>query len=807
MKFKSMKKLLAVLGMTTALMLSAAISASACTTIYVGANLTEENTPFVARTEDYGADMNKLWYINEAGAFKAGETYRGCPAYGAFEWTFTHDSYAMTYFTNDIYYDCCPECGEGEPGNPPTHYSYTEFGTNEHGVSVSATETISGNKQVTTVDPMHQTLGSAGIEETDIPFVLLAEAASAREAVELLLDIYDERGAYFASGIFVCDRNETWYIENCSGTQYVAIKLNDDLIFLEPNTAVIGEIDLDDENVLYSDRLIAVAKEAGTFVGDEAENIIDFRASYANVASVGAPRMVDGLNFLNEDYGYTADDLFADNTKFTISNLKDGGIVPFYTNIKADRILDKDDVFNYYKLSSIGKPSNQEIEIFQLFNEEDYPELEDEYATVGWVGVGNMSNNVFVPYFPMLIDDVYEGYQVSTAVTSFTTEKPDGFATWGTSYVQNENGGWDRVSGYKVYPENWRDSYYFTFEGLGGYILYAEQIDGAPVSDSAKAYILNKLADLQQKIYDDFVTVEELTAAEDPRALATANGMAMAEEAHMLGLELVDYVTADIASIGEGEECLYYDSLADAIEAVQNGETVKLLHNSDETVTVSSKLTFTLDTNGYEFTGEIKAGSGYRCRVNDNVYTITRKSSGSSSSSTPAPKGWDNPYEDIGSNSEYYKAVEYVSDNGLMVGVDEDTFAPYMTLNRAQMVQILWAKEDKPAAAAAAFSDVAADAWYVDSVNWAAANGIVAGVGEGKFAPDVDLTVEQVAVILYSYVGKPAAEDMAIEGVSDWAQTAMAWATGAGVIAKDLAPQTVVTRGVMAQILLNLSKI
>ena len=805
MKFKSVKKLLAVLGMTTALMLSAAISASACTTIYVGANLTEENTPFVARTEDYGADMNKLWYVNEAGAFKEGETYRGCPAYGAFEWTFTHDSYAMTYFTNDIYYDCCPECGEGEPGNPPTHYSYTEFGTNEHGVSVSATETISGNKQVTAVDPMHQTLGDAGIEETDIPFVLLAESASAREAVELLLDIYDERGAYFASGIFVCDRIETWYFENCSGTQYVAIKLNDDLIFLEPNTAVIGEIDLDDEDVLYSERLIAVAKEAGTFVGNEEENIIDFRASYANVGSVGAPRMVDGLNFLNENYGYTSDDLFADNTKFTISNLKDGGIVPFYTNIEADRLLDKDDVFNYYKLSSIGKPSNQEIEIFQLFNEEDYPDLEDQYATVGWVGVGNMSNNVFVPYFPMLIDDVYEGYQVSTAVTSFTTEKPEGFATWGTGYVPNEEGGYDRVSGYKVYPENWRDSYYFTFEGLGGYILYAEQIEGAPVSDSAKAYVLNKLADLQQKIYDDFVTVEELKAAEDPRALATANGMAMAEEAHMLGLELVNYVAAD-ACIGEGEECEYYISLADAIEAVENGETVKLLRNSDETVTVSSRLTFTLDTNGYEFTGEIKAGSGYRCSVYDNVYTITRRSSGSSSSAS-APKGWSNPYEDIAKSDEYYDAVKYVSENGLMVGVDKDTFAPDVTLNRAQMGQILWAKEGKPAAEASVFSDVAADAWYADSVNWAAANDIVAGVGEGKFAPDVDLTVEQVAVILYSYVGKPAAEEVAVEGVADWAKTAMSWAVGADVVAEDLAPQTVVTRGVMAQILLNLSKI
>ena len=139
-------------------------------------------TAFVARTEDYGSDMNKLWFISEAGAFKAGDQWRGCPAYGEFEWTFTHDSYRFTYFTNDIYNGACPACGEENP----THWSYTEFGTNEMGVSVSATETISGNEQVKQIDPNVQEKvdGVVGIEETDSPTSLRAEAASAREGVE-----------------------------------------------------------------------------------------------------------------------------------------------------------------------------------------------------------------------------------------------------------------------------------------------------------------------------------------------------------------------------------------------------------------------------------------------------------------------------------------------------------------------------------------------------------------------------------------------------------------------------------------------
>ena len=525
------KKLLTAFATSAVMIAAGATGVLACTTIYVGGNRVEEGTPFVARTEDYGSNMNKMWFISEAGAWKEGEQFLGCPAYGEFEWYFTYDTYRFTHFTNDTLYNgVCPECGEGSPESPVTHPSYTEFGTNEKGVSVSATETIYGNKEVTAVDPLRQekTDGKVGIEETDIPTIILAEAGSAREGVELLLDIYDDYGCYFCSGVFVCDQNEVWYIENCSGTQYVALKLNDDMIFLEPNMAVIGRVDLDDtENVIASDRLIEVAKEAGTFVGDEAENIIDFRASYARIGNVDK-RLVQGLNFLNKDYNYDTETLTEDNTKFTISNLNEKNeIVPLYTNIKEDRQLTKEDVFNYYELSTIGKSSNQEIEIFQLYS--DRPQ---EYGTVGWVGVGNMSNNVFVPCYPMLLDDIYEGYQTSTPVVTFSKEKPEGFASWD-----------ERKGQYVVYPENWRESYYFTFEGLGGYIQYAEQIDGAPVSDADKQYVRGSLDELQREFYEDFATVDELQNSGNPRALATENCTELASRAHEKGLELVDYVT------------------------------------------------------------------------------------------------------------------------------------------------------------------------------------------------------------------------------------------------------------------------
>lgn len=154
--------------------------------------------------------------------------------------------------------------------------------------------------------------------------------------------------------------------------------------------------DLDDENVIASKDLIAVAKKAGTFVGDEAKNIIDFRASYARISEKMDQRMIDGLNYLNATYKYDSDALVADNTKFTISNLDASDkLVALYTNIKADRKLDKDDVFGYYKLSSIGKVSNQEIEIFQLFKDRPVEDPADR-------GLGRRRQHVLQRVCPVL---------------------------------------------------------------------------------------------------------------------------------------------------------------------------------------------------------------------------------------------------------------------------------------------------------------------------------------------------------------------------------------------------------------------
>ena len=539
--------------------------------------------------------------------------------------------------------------------------------------------------------------------------------------MKLLLDIYENYGCVYASGVFICDKDEVWYIENCSGTQYVAIKLNDNMIFLEPNMAVIGRVDLDDENVIASKDLIAVAKKAGTFVGDEAKNIIDFRASYARISEKMDQRMIDGLNYLNATYKYDSDALVADNTKFTISNLEASDkLVALYTNIKADRKLDKDDVFGYYKLSSIGKASNQEIEIFQLFKDRPV-----ETATVGWVGVGNMSYNVFVPYYPMLIDGMYKGYQVSTASAKFTTEKPDTFCTYGTSWAQDAEGNWQRVSGFKTYPSNWKDSYYFTFEGLGGYIANAEKITGAPLKAEAKTYVADKLAALQQELYKDFVTTDELAKASDARALATENGKAMAEKAHKLGVELVEYITKDDAlepgHFTDVKAGAYYeDAVKWAVDkAVTSGKTVTTFA-PNESCTRAQAVTFLWRAAG-----------------------------------SPEPTASEMTFTDVKADSYYYKAVLWAVENKITSGMSDTLFAPDATCSRSQIVTFLYRMQNSPESKAEnPFTDVKADAYYANAVLWAVENGVTTGASATTFDPAGDCTRGQIVTFLYRCLSK-----------------------------------------------------
>ena len=174
----------------------------------------------------------------------------------------------------------------------------------------------------------------------------------------------------------------------------------------------------------------------------------------------------------------------------------------------------------------------------------------------------------------------------------------------------------------------------------------------------------------------------------------------------------------------------------------------------------------------------------------------------------------DTRFDDVAKSAWYYKAVEYVAENGIMSGVSAREFAPNAGFSRAMLAQTLYAMSGKPTVKVeGTFADVAANAWYADAVNWAAEKGYVSGVGDGKFAPDATITREQMALILYRYAGSPDASGMVLrefadgDSVSAYAVDAIRWAVHEGLISgmenNTLAPQGTATRAQVAQILMN----
>jgi hypothetical protein len=101
---------------------------------------------------------------------------------------------------------------------------------------------------------------------------------------------------------------------------------------------------------------------------------------------------------------------------------------------------------------------------------------------------------------------------------------------------------------------------------------------------------------------------------------------------------------------------------------------------------------------------------------------------------------------------DIYDDVKYVYEKGIMDGVSDTLFGPDLSLTRGMIVTILHRIEGEPAAPySGVFSDVPAGQWYTDGVEWAASVGLVLGYGDGTYGATDNVTREQLAVILYRY--------------------------------------------------------
>ena len=174
-------------------------------------------------------------------------------------------------------------------------------------------------------------------------------------------------------------------------------------------------------------------------------------------------------------------------------------------------------------------------------------------------------------------------------------------------------------------------------------------------------------------------------------------------------------------------------------------------------------------------------------------------------------------YTDVAQDAWYKDAVDYVTDNGLLVGVADDQFGPEQNVTRAMVVTVMWRQSGAPASdGESAFTDVPDGEWYTAAVAWGADNGMVAGMSDTTFEPNTPVTREQLVAFMQRFAEKNG-EDVSIgdgsvldaftdaDSLSDWAHDVMIWALENGVIGgmtdTTLVPQGNATRAQYAAIL------
>ena len=172
-----------------------------------------------------------------------------------------------------------------------------------------------------------------------------------------------------------------------------------------------------------------------------------------------------------------------------------------------------------------------------------------------------------------------------------------------------------------------------------------------------------------------------------------------------------------------------------------------------DTVTITVK-----PDSGYELdTLTVKDASGSKIKVKDKGdgnFTFTMPASKVTVSAEFAEiETLD--FADVPTDAYYYEAVKWAAKKGITGGIGNGLFGPNQPCTRAQIVTFLWRAAGSPEPKTmSSFADVSMDAYYAKAVAWAVENGITTGTGDGKFSPDATCTRAQSVTFLFRAIGK-----------------------------------------------------
>ena len=159
-------------------------------------------------------------------------------------------------------------------------------------------------------------------------------------------------------------------------------------------------------------------------------------------------------------------------------------------------------------------------------------------------------------------------------------------------------------------------------------------------------------------------------------------------------------------------------------------------------------------------------------------------------------------FSDLDKTEWARESVETLAAKGIVDGVSEGKFEPMRNVTRAEFVKLIVSAFGMTNKKQVSFSDVASDTWYADSVSIAASNGIVNGISDTEFAPGLEITRQDAALIIYKCMkdlttAVDGAEPTDMSQVADYAASAVKALYQSGIINGDdgyFAPANKLTR-------------
>lgn len=333
------------------------------------------------------------------------------------------------------------------------------------------------------------------------------------------------------------------------------------------------------------------------------------------------------------------------------------------------------------------------------------------------------------------------------------------------------------------------------------------------IEDNSKDDLLAAIAEAKQKLADNpnvsAKKIKALQAAiDDAEELAERTDAAKSDYTdgvEKLKKAIAAFERTGSSSGGGGGSARQYTAVA---EPTEHG-TVTLSHTKPYS---GSSLTITaLPDDGYVLADMLINGISVG---NSEIYTIKSVNEDITVKAIFAEKT-ELPFVDVAIGDWYWDYVKSAYENKYMLGMTDTTFEPQTTLTRAMFVTILHRLDGENAGGENPFVDVDDNAYYKNAVAWASANGIVLGISDTEFAPDVYITREQMAAILYRYAQYKGMDVSVGENtnilsyddfadISEYAVSALQYAVGSGLMVgktqSTLNPQDTATRAEAATV-------